>query len=177
QLGAARPAPGAGHRDLRVHPGPGRAAGAGPRARRHRREAWRDPARSRRPVPAAPSRGALGGAGHAHRRPGALERRADGRADPRGGLGGRGPHGGARMSAEGPTGADGQAGADAAMSADVAADAHLLVTDAHLHLWDLGASPYAWLAGAPAPLRRTVSIEDVRDELRALGVTRVILVQ
>ena len=81
------------------------------------------------------------------------------------------------MSAEGPTGADGQAGADAAMSADVAADAHLPVTDAHLHLWDLGASPYAWLAGAPAPLRRTVSIEDVRDELRALGVTRVILVQ
>ena len=81
------------------------------------------------------------------------------------------------MSAEGPTGADGQAGADAALSADVAADAHLPVTDAHLHLWDLGASPYAWLAGAPAPLRRTVSIEDVRDELRALGVTRVILVQ
>lgn len=53
----------------------------------------------------------------------------------------------------------------------------LPVTDAHLHLWDLEASPYAWLAGAPAPLRRTVGIEDVREDLRAHGVTRVILVQ
>ena len=55
--------------------------------------------------------------------------------------------------------------------------APLPVTDAHLHLWDLGASPYAWLAGAPALLRRTVTIEDVRADLCALGVTRVILVQ
>ena len=81
------------------------------------------------------------------------------------------------MSAEGPTGADGQAGADAAMSADVAADAHLLVTDAHLHLWDLAESDYAWLAGAPEPLRRTVSVDDVREGLLDLGVTCVILVQ
>lgn len=51
------------------------------------------------------------------------------------------------------------------------------VTDAHLHLWDLERSPYAWLADAPAPLRRTVTIEDVREDLRALGVTRVVLVQ
>lgn len=51
------------------------------------------------------------------------------------------------------------------------------VTDTHLHLWDLEQSPYAWLAGAPAPLRRTVGIEDVREDLRALGVTRVVLVQ
>jgi L-fuconolactonase len=51
------------------------------------------------------------------------------------------------------------------------------VTDAHLHLWDLGASPYAWLAGAPAPLRRTVTIDEVREGLLDLGVDRVVLVQ
>ncbi|MDN5820914.1 MAG: amidohydrolase family protein, partial [Brachybacterium sp.] len=51
------------------------------------------------------------------------------------------------------------------------------VTDAHLHLWDLAESPYAWLAGAPAPLRRTVGIDDVRGPLVELGVTRVVLVQ
>ena len=51
------------------------------------------------------------------------------------------------------------------------------VTDAHLHLWDLAESDYAWLAGAPEPLRRTVAVEDVREGLLDLGVTRVILVQ
>ena len=51
------------------------------------------------------------------------------------------------------------------------------VTDAHLHLWDLDRSPYAWLAGAPEPLRRTVTFDDVGEDLSALGVTRVILVQ
>lgn len=50
-------------------------------------------------------------------------------------------------------------------------------TDTHLHLWDLSASPYAWLAGAPAPLRRTADPEDVRAPLVDLGVTRVVLVQ
>jgi L-fuconolactonase len=51
------------------------------------------------------------------------------------------------------------------------------VTDTHLHLWDLAESSYAWLAGADEALRRTVSIEDVRPVLVALGVTRVVLVQ
>ena len=51
------------------------------------------------------------------------------------------------------------------------------VTDAHLHLWDLAASPYAWLAGAPEALRRTVDIDDVREGLEELDVTRVVLVQ
>ncbi|WP_422116154.1 amidohydrolase family protein [Brachybacterium sp. UNK5269] len=51
------------------------------------------------------------------------------------------------------------------------------VTDTHLHLWDLAASPYAWLAGAPAALRRTVRFDEASKDLRALGVTRVILVQ
>jgi L-fuconolactonase len=61
------------------------------------------------------------------------------------------------------------------MPADPAAPAP--VTDAHLHLWDLAESPYAWLAGAPEPLRRTVTFDDVGEDLRGLGVTRVILVQ
>lgn len=51
------------------------------------------------------------------------------------------------------------------------------VTDAHLHLWDLAASRYAWLAGAPEALRRTVDIDDVREGLEELDVTRVVLVQ
>jgi L-fuconolactonase len=51
------------------------------------------------------------------------------------------------------------------------------VTDAHLHLWDLAESPYAWLAGAAPELRRTAEFDHVREGLRALGVTRVILVQ
>lgn len=51
------------------------------------------------------------------------------------------------------------------------------VTDAHLHLWDLAASPYDWLASAPAALRRTVRFEEARQDLLALGVTRLILVQ
>lgn len=53
----------------------------------------------------------------------------------------------------------------------------LPVTDTHLHLWDLAESPYAWLAGADEELRRTVTIEDVRADLVALGITRVVLVQ
>lgn len=51
------------------------------------------------------------------------------------------------------------------------------VTDAHLHLWDLAASRYDWLAGAPEALRRTVDIDDVREGLEELDVTRVVLVQ
>jgi len=51
------------------------------------------------------------------------------------------------------------------------------VTDAHLHLWDLAESSYGWLAGAPEPLRRTVSFDDVREDLLDLGVHRVVLVQ
>lgn len=51
------------------------------------------------------------------------------------------------------------------------------VTDAHLHVWDLAQSPYEWLGGAPAALRRTVRFDEAREGLLALGVTRVILVQ
>lgn len=51
------------------------------------------------------------------------------------------------------------------------------VTDAHLHLWDLERSAYTWLSRAPRPLRRTVTFAEVGEGLRALGVTRVVLVQ
>ncbi|UYG16649.1 amidohydrolase family protein [Brachybacterium huguangmaarense] len=50
------------------------------------------------------------------------------------------------------------------------------VTDAHLHLWDLGASPYAWLDAHPA-LHRSFGWEDARRGHEALGVRRVVLVQ
>lgn len=51
------------------------------------------------------------------------------------------------------------------------------ITDTHLHLWDLEQSDYAWLEHAPAPLRRTVEFQDVREGLKSLNVNRVVLVQ
>lgn len=51
------------------------------------------------------------------------------------------------------------------------------VTDAHLHLWDLTASAYAWMQGAPAALRRTARWEEVAPAAVASGVRRVVLVQ
>lgn len=53
----------------------------------------------------------------------------------------------------------------------------LPVTDAHLHLWELGASPYAWLEGAPAALRHSGRWSEAGPALAGLGVRRVILVQ
>ncbi|MGP5268485.1 amidohydrolase family protein [Brachybacterium alimentarium] len=49
-------------------------------------------------------------------------------------------------------------------------------TDAHLHLWDIERSPYAWMRRAPH-LRAAARWEDVRDDLAHLGVDRVVLVQ
>ncbi|MBE9404296.1 amidohydrolase family protein [Brachybacterium sp. p3-SID1565] len=49
------------------------------------------------------------------------------------------------------------------------------ITDAHLHLWDLEASAYAWTHRAPA-LQRTGAWEQVGPALAALGATRVVLV-
>src|SRR5690606_24760470 len=111
----------------------------------------------RRPLPAAPPGGALGRAGHAHRRAGPLQRAADDADDPCRGLG-RDPGRPRTMSDPAPQPAG-------------------PVTDTHLHLWDLAASPYAWLAGAPAALRRTVRFDEASKDLLALGVTRVVLVQ
>lgn len=52
----------------------------------------------------------------------------------------------------------------------------IAVTDAHLHLWDLSRSTYAWLDAVP-PLRRTIAWTDAREGHETLGITRVILVQ
>lgn len=50
------------------------------------------------------------------------------------------------------------------------------ITDAHLHLWDLTASDYAWMDGAPQ-LRRDGTWDQVGPQLAAIGTTRVVLVQ
>ncbi|GAA1487042.1 amidohydrolase family protein [Brachybacterium fresconis] len=51
------------------------------------------------------------------------------------------------------------------------------ITDAHLHLWDLGGGGYRWLAGAAEALRRDARWEEVAPQHAALGVRRVVLVQ
>lgn len=50
------------------------------------------------------------------------------------------------------------------------------ITDAHLHLWDLSASDYAWMDSTPQ-LRRDGTWDQVGPHLAALGATRVVLVQ
>ncbi|MFC0675435.1 amidohydrolase family protein [Brachybacterium hainanense] len=50
-------------------------------------------------------------------------------------------------------------------------------TDAHIHLWDPAASGYAWLEGAPQPLRRAFAPEELLSALRERGIERIILVQ
>lgn len=49
--------------------------------------------------------------------------------------------------------------------------------DAHVHLWDPARSRYAWLAGAPAPLRRAFAPREVLPALRERGFDRLVLVQ
>lgn len=53
----------------------------------------------------------------------------------------------------------------------------MTVTDAHLHLWDLSASTYRWMQGAPTSLRRTARWEEVAEDQAAAGVGRVVLIQ
>lgn len=50
------------------------------------------------------------------------------------------------------------------------------VVDAHLHIWDLARSEYAWLAPGH-PLHETFTAEQAEAELRAAGVDRAVLVQ
>jgi L-fuconolactonase len=50
------------------------------------------------------------------------------------------------------------------------------VVDAHLHIWDLERSEYAWLA-PEHPLRRTFTPEQAQAELAAAGVDSAVLVQ
>jgi L-fuconolactonase len=50
------------------------------------------------------------------------------------------------------------------------------VVDAHLHIWDLERSDYAWLA-PDHPLHRTFTPEQAHSELEAAGITSAVLVQ
>jgi L-fuconolactonase len=50
------------------------------------------------------------------------------------------------------------------------------VVDAHLHIWDLERSDYAWLTPGH-PLHRTFTPEQARAELEGAGVTSAVLVQ
>lgn len=50
------------------------------------------------------------------------------------------------------------------------------VVDAHLHIWDLARSDYAWLA-PDHPLHRTFTPEQARAELEAAGIASAVLVQ
>ena len=49
--------------------------------------------------------------------------------------------------------------------------------DAHLHVWDLARSDYAWLTPALGPLHRTFTPEQAGAELTAAGVGSAVLVQ
>ena len=49
------------------------------------------------------------------------------------------------------------------------------IIDAHLHIWDLGRSEYAWLT--PGPLHRSFSADEARAELDAAGIDSAVLVQ
>ncbi|GAA2773241.1 amidohydrolase family protein [Kitasatospora cinereorecta] len=52
------------------------------------------------------------------------------------------------------------------------------IIDSHLHVWDLAVRDQPWIAGeALAPLRRSFSIDDLRPEAEAAGVTATVLVQ
>ncbi len=50
------------------------------------------------------------------------------------------------------------------------------VIDAHVHLWDLRVRPQPWTDDLP-PLRRSFTIDDLRDVLAANGVDAAIVVQ
>jgi L-fuconolactonase len=51
------------------------------------------------------------------------------------------------------------------------------VVDAHLHLWDLQRSRYAWVTPALGPLHATFTPAQARRELEGSGVTAAVLVQ
>jgi L-fuconolactonase len=55
--------------------------------------------------------------------------------------------------------------------------ARAVVVDAHLHVWDLERSEYAWLTPELGPLHRTFTPEQAHAELEAAGITRAVLVQ
>jgi L-fuconolactonase len=49
--------------------------------------------------------------------------------------------------------------------------------DAHLHLWDLDRSAYAWLTPELGPLHRTYTAGEAGEELAACGIAAAVLVQ
>ena len=51
------------------------------------------------------------------------------------------------------------------------------LTDAHLHVWQLDASEYAWLRAAPEHLRAHVDEAEALAAIEQLGADRVVLVQ
>ncbi|MFE5880638.1 amidohydrolase family protein [Streptomyces hydrogenans] len=52
------------------------------------------------------------------------------------------------------------------------------IIDAHHHVWDLTVRDQPWITGeALAPLRRSFSLDDLRSEAEAAGVTSTVLVQ
>jgi L-fuconolactonase len=51
------------------------------------------------------------------------------------------------------------------------------VVDAHLHVWDLERSEYAWLTPALGPLHATFTPEQAHAELDAAGIASAVLVQ
>ncbi|MGW8366797.1 amidohydrolase family protein [Streptomyces wedmorensis] len=52
------------------------------------------------------------------------------------------------------------------------------IIDAHHHVWDLTVRDQPWVTGeALAPLRRSFSLDDLRPEAEAAGVTATVLVQ
>ncbi len=65
----------------------------------------------------------------------------------------------------------------AAAAGPVPAAATAGVVDAHLHVWDLARSDYAWLTPALGPLHRTFTPEQAGAELAACGVGSAVLVQ
>jgi L-fuconolactonase len=52
-----------------------------------------------------------------------------------------------------------------------------MTVDAHLHIWDLGRSEYAWLTPELGPIHATFTPEQARGELDAAGVATAVLVQ
>jgi L-fuconolactonase len=52
------------------------------------------------------------------------------------------------------------------------------VIDAHHHVWDLSVRDQNWITGPEmAPIRRSFSLDDLRPDARAAGVTATVLVQ
>ena len=52
------------------------------------------------------------------------------------------------------------------------------VIDAHHHVWDLSVRDQDWITGPEmAPIRRSFSLDDLRPDARAAGVTATVLVQ